>query len=49
MMGLMKWINVILYYDLRNLLWNPNNKRDKILEWLNSRKPLSVRIKEYKK
>lgn len=49
MRGLIKRINVILYYDLRNLLWNPNKKKDEILEWVNSRKPLSVRIKEYKK
>lgn len=44
------WINAVLFYDLSNLkLWNPNSKKERILEWMNNRKPLSVRIKEYNK
>jgi len=44
------WINAILFYDLSNVsLWNPNKKKEKVLDWLNSREPLSVRIKEYNK
>lgn len=39
----------ILFYDVKKLFWNPNSKKDKILEWLNSRKPLSQRIREYNK
>tara|TARA_B100000902_G_scaffold129075_1_gene128258 strand:+ start:973 stop:1173 length:201 start_codon:yes stop_codon:yes gene_type:complete len=42
------WINAILFYDLSSLkLWKSNTKKDKVLEWINSRKPLSVRIKEF--
>jgi type I restriction-modification system DNA methylase subunit len=44
------WINAVLFYDLSNLkLWNSNSNRERILEWMNNRKPLSVRIKEYNK
>jgi len=36
----------ILFYDIKNIVPKPTRKDD-ILEWLNNRKPLSVRIKEY--
>ena len=42
------WINAILFYDLRNIgLWDPNKKKKDILDWMNSRAPLSERIREY--
>jgi len=44
------WINAILFYDLRSAFSVDLNKnKKKHLEWLNSRKPLSVRIKEHNK
>tara|TARA_B100000073_G_scaffold313267_1_gene287592 strand:- start:710 stop:874 length:165 start_codon:yes stop_codon:yes gene_type:complete len=44
------WLNAILFYDLRKAFSLDFNKdKKKHLEWLNSRKPLSVRIKEYNK
>ena len=39
----------ILFYDVRVLFWNPKSKKDKVLEWLKSRKPLSQRIRDYNK
>jgi|TARA_B100000902_G_scaffold339440_1_gene341660 hypothetical protein len=42
------WINAILFYDITSVL-KPKTKKDEILEWLNSRKPLSARIKDYNK
>ncbi len=44
------WINAILFYDLRDAFkFGLSKDKKKHLEWLNSRKPLSVRIKEYNK
>ncbi len=40
------WINAILFYDLSNLVPKPKGKQAH-LDYLNSRKPLSIRIKEY--
>ncbi len=37
----------ILFYDIEKLIWKPISKREQILKWLNSRKPLSQRIREY--
>ena len=42
------WINAILFYDLSNIMPRPKGKQAQ-LDWLNSRKPLSTRIKEYNK
>ena len=36
----------ILFYDIKNIVPKPKSNNH-ILEWLNSRKPLSVRIKEF--
>ena len=41
------WINAILFYDLSNLVSNKHNSKEAHLDYLNSRKPLSTRIKEY--
>ena len=40
------WINAILFYDLSNLI-DTRSSKQKHIDWLNSREPLSVRIKEY--
>ena len=37
-----------LFYDLSNITPRPKGKQAQ-LDWLNSRKPLSTRIKEYNK
>jgi len=39
----------ILFYDIEKLFRKPKSKKNEILEWLNSRKPLSQRIREYNK
>ena len=40
------WINAILFYDLRNLI-DTRSSKQKHIDWLNGREPLSKRIKEY--
>tara|TARA_B100000902_G_scaffold169644_1_gene164182 strand:+ start:2262 stop:2423 length:162 start_codon:yes stop_codon:yes gene_type:complete len=44
------WLNAVLFYDISDLkFWQPKGKKEKVLEWLNTRKPLRERIKEHNK